>query len=589
MPNNFKINGEPEAVNKNNSTNPTIYDIDETPNNFLGRETVTNGEFSDAIDAGVSASVNRSDTSGYYTSTVKAGGHPNGSNGVPSMMNSFAIFHHPKCTTANDFLDIDGSGGAFPKTNRELSVERLVREFSASEKISTPYFPSDFMYLKHLNTSPLNRMVTLRRYPHPTYHNLAFGDGNQYPPLAQAVTYFGEESENSLTSISKIAGEISWKELEADVWEVQGNTPGQEATPFVGGSSMGSFLSPMNILNGNTDLSGRKAAGASAAASGYDRIGYTNKLLGMPNVIMKTHTRNRGISAKLDSINLVFEYELRAYGNLNPRLAFLDIMFNFLALTYNNAPFWGGANRYFPNHNQYGFVGDSDAFYSGRYSDWVESFVSEIGGGLQKGLDIMGGLIKNIMSGNFREAFSNIINGVGNVMFDLQSAKSRPDVLGFHALLTGTPVGEWHLTVGNPYQPVMRIGNLICKSFDMELGDGILGADDFPQTVKFTVNLENGRPLDKGDIESIFIEGEGRSYHPPENLEDIQNLSESTGRTISTKKNGKSTSGSKGNVFLHTDAQIKSGANKTTGDNIYDAVDNVSKPDIIEKATGTIF
>jgi hypothetical protein len=37
-----------------------------------------------------------------------------------------------------------------------------------------------------------------------------------------------------------------------------------------------------------------------------------------------------------------------------------------------------------------------------------------------------------------------------------------PSIEGMRALLTGEPVGNWHLTVGNPLNPMMVIGNLIC-------------------------------------------------------------------------------------------------------------------------------
>src|SRR6185369_16070027 len=117
---------------------------------------------------------------------------------------------------------------------------------------------------------------------------------------------------------------------------------------------------------------------------------------------------------------------------------------------------------------------------------------------------------------------------------DLQSYKSRPAVVGFKALLTGLPVGEWHLTIGNPYNPMMMIGNLICTGFEFELG-GEMGVDDFPDELRFLVKLESGRPRDKGDLESMYLLGEGRGYYPPDGFDDIANLSASTTNDTSIK------------------------------------------------------
>lgn len=87
----------------------------------------------------------------------------------------------------------------------------------------------------------------------------------------------------------------------------------------------------------------------------------------------------------------------------------------------------------------------------------------------------------------------------------------KNNVLKIQPLLTGEPVGEWHLMIGNPMYPIAMIGNLICKSADFKFGK-TLGPDDFPTELEVSVNLDHGRPRDKGDIESIFNLGQGRFY-----------------------------------------------------------------------------
>lgn len=82
------------------------------------------------------------------------------------------------------------------------------------------------------------------------------------------------------------------------------------------------------------------------------------------------------------------------------------------------------------------------------------------------------------------------------------------------AFLTGDSTGSWHVTIGNPLNPIAVIGNLTCTSSDFEF-DGPLGYEDFPSKLKVTVNLKPGRYRDKGDIESMFNAGRGRIYLTP--------------------------------------------------------------------------
>ena len=80
-----------------------------------------------------------------------------------------------------------------------------------------------------------------------------------------------------------------------------------------------------------------------------------------------------------------------------------------------------------------------------------------------------------------------------------------PYIQGMRALLTGEPVGEWHLTIGNPMNPIAMIGNLICNNLEIEIDETAgLGPDDFPLGWSITVTLEHGMARDRDAIESMF-------------------------------------------------------------------------------------
>ena len=79
------------------------------------------------------------------------------------------------------------------------------------------------------------------------------------------------------------------------------------------------------------------------------------------------------------------------------------------------------------------------------------------------------------------------------------------------AFLSGDATGNWHLTIGNPLNPIAVIGNLTCENAEFEF-DGPLGYEDFPSKLKVTITCKPARPRDKLDIESMFNAGRGRMY-----------------------------------------------------------------------------
>jgi hypothetical protein len=63
--------------------------------------------------------------------------------------------------------------------------------------------------------------------------------------------------------------------------------------------------------------------------------------------------------------------------------------------------------------------------------------------------------------------------------------------------------------------PMIVCGNLAMMDSKIEF-DGPLGYEGFPSKIKLTCTLKPGRPRDKGEIESMFNAGRGRSYLQPD-------------------------------------------------------------------------
>ena len=83
-------------------------------------------------------------------------------------------------------------------------------------------------------------------------------------------------------------------------------------------------------------------------------------------------------------------------------------------------------------------------------------------------------------SGSAKEALKKIGSNLFEIMANgLINKIGRPQLLAFNSLISPAPTGQWHLTVGNPKNPILTIGNLILVDSKIE-HYGPLGLDDFP-------------------------------------------------------------------------------------------------------------
>ena len=117
---------------------------------------------------------------------------------------------------------------------------------------------------------------------------------------------------------------------------------------------------------------------------------------------------------------------------------------------------------------------------------------------------------------NIADTLNEITNALGDdASRFLKTAMTGEFIEKYQAplsFLTGAPIGEWHVVIGNPCNPIAMIGNLICEGVTIGFGD-TLGPDDFPTTMKATFTLKHARNRERGEIESIFNRGDGRLYH----------------------------------------------------------------------------
>ena len=393
-----------------------------------------------------------------------------------------------------------------------------------------PYALNDFLWCKWYGKIPNNRLLTLRRYTIPVEDNLQIHQ-EKLPlvPIAQAVTWFGDGTNNSLSDILGMTYGFKWKPANANVTDVTGN----ELT-------VDNLIAAVGVKNEKAQQALKLAFGKMDennpySFSGYDKTiqeftkqnwesgAYWNRVKGPINVINTTQMMDQGYDFT-HSITLNFEYNLRSYGNINPKVAMLDLISNILSLTSNTADFWGGSSRYSQQTGALlpGF--NTTSMEKGDYpqalkdiSAMVGNMVADGGSDLKKFMDQLG----NDMSSadDVKKAAEGIAttisqSDVGKKFLASRMASLHQKPLLMRALLDGRAVGEWHLMVGNPMDPIAVIGNLCLKRTKLTFSDE-LGANDFPVSVKFTIELEPGRPRAKQDIASMFNHGGGDLNHTP--------------------------------------------------------------------------
>jgi len=409
----------------------------------------------------------------------------------------------------------------------------------------TPYHFTDFVFSKYWKKIENNRLITLRRFAAPILDNLKFPAMGGYtkndksvpeisfPPMATAITYFGGDTGNSLNNLLKFSTGVNWEDVQANVWEINAaSTPDSKAGPGKLYGGLTAFAEMLNVAGGNFDYQLVQNAGA-LPPDPYSNGPYENRIMGPINRIDSVKKRKPGLSFQWEGLNLIFEYVARPVGGVNPKAVLLDILSNFLVMGSASAIFFGGAHRFMTDPARYPFLGGNkgiERWYQGDPIGWGTDALKDLTG---KTKTIGSSLLKTALS-----IFNSLLGGEGinlfggkeglfasgsvpgNLLKDALAKKTAgqvPYLQGMKAILTGEPIGEWHITIGNPLNPIAMIGNLICEGIDVEFNEE-LGPDDFPTEIKITVKLKHAMARDRDAIESIFNRGMGRIYSLPESF-----------------------------------------------------------------------
>lgn len=432
----------------------------------------------------------------------------------------------------------------------DCSIANLValskRKFSSLGHAKYKY--TDFMYCLEVGKISNNHLITLRRFNYPIGDNI-FGETtlddesnmSVVGEIGRLITWFGTE-DNKLEDILHYSYGATWKTLEAKIQEL----PSQETA-----SERGVMGGLVNLFNPDYNKATERGIAPSALSlilgtGGSDAFLDSAPYADNPAVNGSCYDKNKVYEpqdtlrsmevpeGKLEfshEFTLVFNYKLRGYENINAKSALLDLLANILVVTYKTGTFWPGEQRIIgappsPSGWQKVEAFKEDAFAAGgtfiqkmlagdSFSDAANSLLSGLSDAINSnfGIDLgsissfsdLANVAKGIIDKAGKAGFGGALKGmIGNQL-------GRPAVYAFDSLLTGDNTGLWHVTIGNPLNPIAVMGNLIMTNAEIS-HSGPLGLDDFPTDLKVTVTLKHARPRDSVDIQRMYTWGRSAIY-----------------------------------------------------------------------------
>ena len=418
------------------------------------------------------------------------------------------------------------------------TANRIVEYAASNGGLGFAYNYRDFIQCEHYGQISNEYMITLRRFSFPIgddirntviYDDKGEMSDRSEPDLARAITWLSPKLGNELKDILSFGTGFGWEEIKSEMQTATGADAGSRR------GSIGNMLENNSFAKGvEAGINGYSAAQSnliSAKGSGFDSMKstYPNHVYGPYNAIKSVLARNdEGL--KFDNeFTLNFYYDLRGFDNTSPKVVFMDVLSNLLAITYNNAPFWGGGTRWTGSGSTGKPFGDFNKLKSGDYSGYLGSIVTQLKSSLGAGFADLGKGVEGLLNGKGLNAIGDskiMDNLIGGALMKQLGSPSGGDII--QAFLTGDPTGQWHLTVGNPMNPMLMCGNLCLEAAKFEF-EGPLGFEGFPSKLKLEVKLKPGRPRDKSEIESMFNAGRGRMYLQPEvegkSLDDVMDMS----------------------------------------------------------------
>lgn len=416
--------------------------------------------------------------------------------------------------------------------SREVNPYIALLKDSNFQKGSKALKASDFTYLRDLGVYPINRLIVLRRYPEGVaVHDDLDKIGSQ--PISVIIGWIKEDAEIYSLSFSEEWG-TSDKYLHEVIEEILTNE-------FKVGD-MGSVIPQPGFTQGL--MFGFLAKmGLTDPQNAYDIP------FGDPNLLREAATRDYTKQGLKSDMSIQFEtvYEQKIVGDFDPAAAMLDIIRNLATMGTSDTRYVFSGNSEILNkilNASSGKGNNVDAWAKviqeiiTKFTEAVSETVTSILGEIKPLTDEQKEQRKENEDKQKEEAedapaqteaekanadaaaevgvFKSIAGQLETSAF-LKSvlastfAKHRWPLRASIAAMTGTPTAPWHITIGNPWSPIISAGNMVVDKIEVK-AKGEMGFNDVPIHLNATITLKFGRNLGRQEILKIFNNGYKRIY-----------------------------------------------------------------------------
>jgi len=367
---------------------------------------------------------------------------------------------------------------------------------------------ADFLYCKRLNAYPNNRLVILRRFATPVEDNIidcAISQTNlNQDPLAVLVTWFDEfpmtldfrekwdiNSAGMMEAIQDVSDTLSSpnKPNSGD-----NSTATETSNPYL------SSLWYTMILKLNEDEK--------------DMSAYKNILPGAnPNLIKQSAYRKAASLESNITFELKFEYVLRYIDGIDPHMAMHNIIANIIRMGTSTS-----ISTYPPLSQDSEFKKIFEEVAHGKVLtalssifDVIKEYFKDKDNTL-KTLSFLTDKVTSMFSSgqSLAKEFESYTSKIMSIFRFKLIAALQAD--------TAMASGQWHVTVGNPFNPIVSVGDLILADAVNIKFNNELSYNDFPTEIYATIKLKSVRSRGAQELEQIFNTGFGRIYVYPTNL-----------------------------------------------------------------------
>ena len=435
----------------------------------------------------------------------------------------------------------------------DLSTKNIVEQLSRHGALKLKY--SDFVYCKDYGNYPNNRLIIVRRFGGPVGDNLT-RTGSK--PIAKVVTWFDDQNPPIAIDFG-----INWQEAEANFKAVLNNmgndiglgkigislgdvaSGGFGILPFPGAFEpfTRSLLSSLGIISGSSTF----------IPSGSGTLIKEAKV----RKLISDDQTGSSLNGKI-TVNVKCSWEQKFIGGIDPTPVYYDLLRSILHFGSDDASFYAGGgagimsaiNKFLAFlNNPFNFIKKIlekftqvfkkikddvvkavNKFYDDQKIKEDTSkpdFTDPNGNVDQPAKDAYDKTQKdkadaerNKTNSGFDRAkkklqgLVNLISDAGSLIGKGMANKYRHVLMGIGAALTGAPSTPWHITVGNPFRPILSSGDMYCEgSMKLQLGP-TLAFNDLPSSIDLDFTLTSARNLGANEIFRKLTTGEMRFSTP---------------------------------------------------------------------------